>query len=279
MNLLRLAALLVLVALGSAAWPAEPLKLVIPAPPKNSSEHTEYFVALLKLALTKEAGEAAPVQIERYAESLSSRRQIKELKAGGLIDVMWDGSDEAREKELLPVRISLLRHLNDFRVFLIRREDQDKFSAIHELEALKAMSAGSGVNWPSTRVLRANGLPGETAVHYQSLFPMLLRKRFDYFPRGIHEIWREQALYAEQGLAVETSLMLHYEVPVYFFVSRQRPELAKRIEQGLQRAQADGSFERLFRSVPSFQRSLAELEKGRRRVFELALPKQGRAVD
>jgi hypothetical protein len=134
---------------------------------------------------------------------------------------------------------------------------------------LRALQAGAGVNWPSTDVLRANGLPVTTSIAYEYLFPMLQAKRFDYMPRGIYEAWYEQRIHAGAGLVIDEHLLLHYRLPFYFFVSRDNPALGQRIERGLRAAIADGSFARLFNSVPAFKRSEAVIRSGKRRVFEL----------
>ncbi|MES2149856.1 MAG: hypothetical protein V4508_08675 [Pseudomonadota bacterium] len=270
-RLLHAAALLLL---GAACnvLAAAPLRIVLPAVHPSSQEHAAYFPRLLRLALDHTAATDGPFEIVHYDQPLTSPRQAIELKNNGIINVMWDGSNQQREAELLPIRISLLRQLNDYRVFLIRAEDAPKFGAITTLGQLRALGAGSGVNWPSTEVLRANGLKVVTSIAYEYLFPMLAAKRFDYMPRGVYEAWYEQRAHADQQLVIEQTIFLHYPVPFYFFVSRSNPKLAARIERGLQLSQRDGSFDKLFNSFPAFQRSEAEIAAGKRRVFELRLP-------
>jgi hypothetical protein len=248
------------------------LQVVIPPLHTSAREHASYFPKLLQLALDKTIASDGPYVIRHHDQQLTSPRQEIELKLNGVINVMWDGSNEKREVELLPVRISLLRQLNDYRVFLIRRDDERKFAAVRTIEDLRKFSAGAGVNWPSTDVLRANGLRVVTSIAYEYLFPMLAVKRFDYMPRGIHEVWYEQQVHADKSFVIEQTIFLHYSVPYYFFVSRENIALAARIERGLQIAQKDGSFDALFNSFPSFRRSVAEIKAGKRRVFELALP-------
>lgn len=263
--------------LAATAWPLRtqasgPLRVVIPALHPSSQEHAAYFPQLLKLALEKTVASDGPFEIESFHEEMSSPRQMAELRHRGVINVMWDGTNRQRETELLPVRISLLRQLNDYRVFLIRQEDQPRFAAIRSLADLRQLTAGAGDNWPSNEVLRANQLPVVTSINFESLFPMLQGQRFDYLPRGVYEAWYEQREHADQGLAIEQTLFLHYHVPFHFFVSRSNPALADRIERGLKLAQEDGSFDRLFNSFAAFRRSLDEINAGRRRVFELRLP-------
>jgi hypothetical protein len=249
---------------------AEPLRISLPQLQPSAQEHASYFPQLLRLALEKTRASDGPFEIRHHDQPMSGPRQFAELKNNGAINVLWDGSDARREAELLPVRFSLLRELNDYRLFLIRRGDQPRFSAVRTLAELSRFTAGAGEGWPSTAVLRANGLPVVTSIGYEQLFVMLGAGRFDYMPRGVYEAWFEQRQHG--GLAIEEGLFLHYRVPFYFFTSRDNPALADRIERGLRAAQADGSFERLFRSIPSFKRSLAEIQAGKRRVLELKLP-------
>jgi len=264
----------VLALLSAASLPparaAGPLRVTVPQLLPSSYEHARYFLQLLQLALEKTLASDGAFVIQQYEQPMSSPRQLSELKNDGVINLLWNGSNPKREAELLPVRISLLRDLNDYRVFLIRKDDQQRFGAVRTLAELSQFTAGAGEDWPSTAVLRANGLPVVTSVGYEQLFAMLSARRFDYMPRGVYEAWFEQRQHSD--LAIEQSLFLHYNVPFYFFTSRKNPALADRIERGLRMALADGSFDRLFRSIPSFKRSLDEIRAGHRRVLELQLP-------
>ena len=245
---------------------AERLRVVIPA-----AGQTAYFPRLLRLALEKTRAEG-PFDIVEIGQHLTSPRQAIELKNNGLINLMWDGSNREREATLYPVRVSLLRHLNDYRVFLIRAEDQPRFSEIRTLAQLRALKAGAGVNWPSTDVLRYNDMPVVTSIAYQYLFPMLRARRFDYLPRGVHEAFVEQRNRSAEKLAVERTIFLHYHVPYYFFVSRENAALGQRVERGLLAALKDGSFDQLFNSIPAFREAQTHIDAGQRRVFELKTP-------
>jgi hypothetical protein len=271
---------LLLACAGLPGWPgnvqARPqdaaLRVVLPMLHPSAREHARYFPRLLQLALDKTSATDGPYEIVHYDRELTSPRQAMEIKQGGVVDVMWDGTNRQRETDLLPIRISLLQELNDYRVFLIRHGDAPKFAHIRSLDQLRKLKAGAGVNWPSTDILRANGLPVVTSIGYEYLFPMLRVGRFDYMPRGAHEAWSELQQHADDGFEVEPTIFLHYRVPYYFFVSRTRPQLAARIERGLKMAQKDGSFDALFNSIPAFQRGMAEITAKKRRVFELKVP-------
>jgi len=265
---LLLAAASTLANAGDAAN-APLMRFVLPSVTPGSEVQVTYFHLLLRLALEKTEG---PFSIEFYPHELTSPRRALELKRNGVINIMWDGTNAQRERELLPIRISLVRDLNDYRVFMIRKEDEARFRNVHSLEELRRLTAGAGVNWPSVDVLRHNGLPVETTVNYSSLFPMLKAKRFDYMPRGVHEAWAEEQVYGKDGLMVEPTIFLHYRVPFYFFVSKDNKAMAARVERGLKLAQADGSFDKLLNGYPAFQRALGEIAARKRKVFELELP-------
>jgi len=123
--------------LSAAALPtaraAEPLRVTIPRLSPSSQEHASYFPRLLRLALDKTRASDGPFEIRAYEQTMSGARQFAELKNNGAINVIWDGSDARREAELLPVRISLLRELNDYRVLLIRKGDQPRFRDVRTL--------------------------------------------------------------------------------------------------------------------------------------------------
>jgi len=270
----RAAAGLLLAAASTLACAADganaPLmRFVLPSVTPGSEVQVTYFHLLLRLALEKTGG---PFSIEFYPYELTSPRRALEIQRNGVINIMWDGTNAQRERDLLPVRVSLVRDLNDYRVFLIRKEDEARFRGVHTLDDLRQLSAGAGANWPSVDVLRHNGLRVETTVNYSSLFPMLKAKRFDYMPRGVHEAWAEEQQYGKDGLMVEPTIFLHYRVPFYFFVSKDNKAMADRVERGLKLALADGSFDKLLNGYPAFRRALAEIAARKRKVFELELP-------
>ena len=77
---------------------------------------------------------------------------------------------------------------------------------------------------------------------------MIAGKRFDYFPRGIDEVWLEIEKNRSDvpEIVVEENLCLYYPLPYYYFVNKNNNKLADRIKRGLQIAGGDGSFKRLF---------------------------------
>lgn len=248
---------------------AEHLKIIIPPFEKATEGHVGYFHEVLELALKKTEASDGSFDISFAAEAISVNRSLADLKNDVNINVMWTTIDKRREEELLPIRISLLRELNNYRIFLIREGDQSRFDQVKSISDLRKLNAGLGSQWPDADVMRNDDFNVITSPTYSSLFKMLTAKRFDYFPRGLYEVWDEAELYKDQGIVIEKNLMLYYQAPFYFFVNKKNTALAERIERGLNMALADGSFDELFFSVPSYKRGTEEQKNSQRKLFPL----------
>lgn len=206
----------------------------------------EYFIKLLRLALDKDTEDAENMLLQPAENYMSQSRSFHQLINNDGIDIIWNGTSIAREQHLHPIRIPLIKGLLGYRVLIINKKDKDKFASVKTINDLKKYTAGQGFDWPDTQILRANQLAVVTSSNYLGLFKMLLSGRFDYFPRGINEAQQELASYNNGELMVNEHIVLRYTFPVYFFVNKNNAKLANSIEQGLNKAIADGSFEQLF---------------------------------
>lgn len=232
-----------------------------------------YATAMLKLAL---AHVDQHYTLDVLAEDLTQPRQVEEVRDGKL-NVMWTATSQELEDTLLPVRIPLYKGLLGHRILLIRAGDQARFDQVRTLDDLRRIPIGQGTFWADTKILEANGLKVIKAAKTPSLFHMLDGGRYDGFPRGVFEPFGEVAAYAKLNLTVEKRLMLVYKMPYYFFVSQDSKQLARDLELGLNRAIADGSFEKLFLSSPNVQEAIQKGDMKNRIIFNLinpALPKE-----
>ena len=269
----RLASLLLL----GLCWTAQPARAdvtLIHHPQKLAEWDTrnEYFLSLLHLALDETRDEYGDYQLVPSDQPMVQSRAINLLAAGEQLDVLWSMTSRQREAQLLPVRIPLLKGLMGYRIFIIRGEDAVWFRGIHSLDQLRELRAGQGQGWPDVEILRANGFRVETADSYETLFHMLQAGRFDFFPRALNEPFEEVDARKELDLAVEQNLLLYYPTANYFFVNRNNPKLAERIDKGLEKAIADGSFDKLFRQHPVNAYALKHARLNQRRIFKLVNP-------
>ena len=263
-------AILALACTGSLAAPASPtqaLDIAYPGTRAPNDQRVGYYIKLLDLALSKTG---VAYRLHPNSTPMVSPRVREELEANNDINVTWGPTTKAYEDTLLPVRIPIDKGILGWRLLLIRAGNRDAFAAVNTLEQLQQYLAGQQRYWSDADILRANGLTVVESTRYTTLFDMLAANRFQYFPRGVGEIWHEQENYANLGLVVESHIALHYPSNSYYFVSRKNPELAALIDKGLRTAIKDGSFDRLFAQYNGDALKRAHLAT--RTVFELHDP-------
>ncbi len=260
-----------LCALGArAVQAAEPTRIRVPAFDAPRDGRPGYFFEVLALALKKTQDSHGPYEVAILKEVISLERALTELKNGQLIDLVFTAPNPGLTSGLRPIPVSLLKELNNYRILLIRQGEQARFDRIRTLDELRQLTAGLGSQWVDTKILRRNGFTVEGSASHETLFKMLAAKRFDFFPRGIYEVQSDFKKYQELGLAIEDKLFLYYEAPFYFFVNEANTPLAERLELGLKRALADGSFDRLLTSYPEFKAALEVQHSAPRRLLRLA---------
>jgi ABC-type amino acid transport substrate-binding protein len=213
-----------------------------PIPESAADQRYDYPRKLLELVLSKTR---TAYRVEYPPIPLNQNRQIIELEAGRTIDVAPLPSSADRETRLLPIRIPLNKGLLGWRLGLVRKGDADRVEQVKTLTDLKGIRLAQGQDWPDTHILQGNDLKPITGSTYEGLFKMLENERFDYFPRSVMEIWDEQDAHAST-LEIEPHLALHYFYDSYFFVNRRNTKLAADIAEGMEKAVADGSFDKIF---------------------------------
>ncbi len=257
---------------GESTDDVRALVVTIPQQLHSNSAQSNYFHTLLQDALNHSKSDSEEIRVQQIDRYLSQGRMLRELNTGNSLDVVWTMTSVEREQNMLPIRIPLLKGLLGHRVFLIRADRQSTFSNIHHPDQLRQLMAGQGSHWPDTGVLQANGFPVMGTTKFEQLFTMLKNGRFDYFPRGLNEAWVELALHPHKQLAVETTLMLSYPAPMYFFVRNGNTAMAARIESGLNAMIDDGCFDKLFNSHPTTGKAIKRAQPHTRRVFRLENP-------
>ena len=190
----------------------------------------------------------------------------------GAIDVIALGTNDEREAKLLPIKIDILRGIVGFRLLVIRAADQARIAQMDDQSLRNQLIFGLNEQWADLPIMRANGFSVVTSLDYETLFAMLAAGRFDAFPRGLNEARREldERKQHYPQLAIEKSKALFFPYPVYFWVNKDNVALAQRIESGLKRALADGSFRKLFQSYHAAE--IAALKNEKRHVLRLDNP-------
>lgn len=230
----------------------------------STSESQLYYERLLKLALDNTIEDDGRYTLLRYPVPMDQSKQIATIKSADA-DVMWTMSTAKRRREMLAVEFPLLRGMLGKRVFLVSRENRHAFKGL-STEQLKQRIAVQGTGWPDTQVLKNNGFSVSAVAWYDWQFgisKLLTTNVVDYFPRSILEAQAELGLPHNQALTIEPYHLLEYPAYIYFFVNPKKPKLQQRILAGLEAAERNGEFEKLFKSFPSYDDGMAILNENR----------------
>jgi ABC-type amino acid transport substrate-binding protein len=257
---------------GAVAEAAPPTRVVYPATESRDDSRFDDLKEILRTALDETAADDGPYTLGASSRYVNEARYLAEIRdGGGEANVVWSSTSEQKERELLPIRFELRKGLLGYRVALIDRRRQADFDHVATFADLKKLTMGQGLGWGDVAVYQAAGIRVSTAP-YDDLFRMVANGRFDLFPRGVGEAFRERAAHRDEvpDLAVERGLLLYYPWPYYFFCNRADTALAARIERGLARMRADGSFDRIFWK---YNRSAIEQARmSERRVIRIPNP-------
>lgn len=232
----------------------------------------DYRTELLRLALSY--SDNVPQLVAR--PDMPVARALRLMQRGEINGIVSLATSSEREENLLAIKIPIMAGILGMRVFLIHRDQQLAFSKITNLIELQSFVAGFGEHWGDLKILQENKLPVEPVAKYSSLFSMLNAKRFDYFPRGINEIFGEYEKHKNSlsNIVVEKHIAIYYPYPVYFFVTNEDEALASLIRTGLKKSLVDGNFKALF--LRHHSQLLTALDFNNRLIFNLTnseLPK------
>lgn len=261
-----------LLALLSGGEAAAQTVIMIERPETDQDRRQAFYWRVGAAALARTTPQYGPARFEWADAPFSRQGAIEALERARPLHLAALPASRDLEQRLLPIRIPVDMGLLSYRVSLIRADDQARFNRVKSVDDLRSFTAGVGAGWTIGRVLESNALPLISSGVYRQLFSMLAGGRFDYFSRGVTEILDEfDANQAEHpGLAIETKLLLHASLPVYFFASPLRPEVAKRMEVGMEALVADGDLRRM--TLEAFGDDMRRLKLKDRRVIELANP-------
>lgn len=224
----------------------------------------EYPFMLLKLALSYSD---KPIRAELSKSVMLQKRAMAQLTNNKSVDVVASMTSIEREQVLLPIRFPLLKGLIGWRLALISNNTPEILESVKNTAQLKGLLAGQVHDWPDTRILRNNGLEVYSSSTLSGLYKMLSQNRIDYLPRAITEIWYELDINQDKAVKVDNHVLIYYPAAAYFFVNKGNSALALEIEQGLEAALKDGSFDQLFYGY--FQGSLDRSALKNRAVITL----------
>ncbi|NCT81728.1 MAG: hypothetical protein GXC94_01160 [Comamonadaceae bacterium] len=250
---------------------AQELILTLRAPDSETDLRNAYVRDAVQLALDKTRASDGPYRLQISAP-MNKRRALLEAAQQAVPNFMVvAGPDAGRAAGLAPVLFPIHLGVNRYRVCFVHAPQRELVRKADTLAAVARLRHVQGRGWADADILRANGFTVEEINGYEGLFQMVALGRADLFCRSVLEAGPEwQAHAGLQGLALDDSLLLAYDLPQYLYTHPANQAVIERLGRGLRLAFADGSLQALLRQY--LQPSLALLNLGQRRLMMLSTP-------
>lgn len=239
--------------------------IIINKPLGPNDPRYQYTYELMSLIVKATEAEFGPIEVRHSDIAMTRKRTLNELALGEKINVMAEAPKADWDKRLLVVPIPIRKGLQGYRLFIIHQDNRILMNGVTNFADLQKLATGSGSYWSTRKPMEQAGMKVITGSNYQGLFTMLANKRFMTFGRGINEAYHEVAAFKDKYpvLEVDNNLLLHIPLATYFYISPNRPELAKRIEKGLLKLIDSGDFDHFFyrRFCPDIVKSKLDKRK------------------
>lgn len=160
------------------------------------------------------------------------------------------GNQKFGEDDMIAIPKPMTKNLLGYRVPIIREEDLDKFENISSREEAQQLVHGIPETWSDAVIFRENGYQVVEDGDFDDIFERLENGLFDYSAYGVNEVVSvfENRASQRSGLMIDQDLLFFYPFPLVFYVNPDLPELAKRVEEGMQRIIDSGELDDIFNS-------------------------------
>lgn len=231
-------------------------------------DSNSYNFQMLQHALSYQTGEN--YHVTAFSSFIPKHRAYQILSKNEGVDVVYGGATAERERLNFAIRIPLLKGLNGWRIPLVRKSNANLIAQQPSIVEFKNLLVGQFHTWSDVAILESNNLRVFKATNPHGLFDMLDKGRFDYFPRSVLEIWPEMENHKHLDIMIEQHTLIHYPTAYYFYLNHHNNELINAIEQGLEAAIKDGSFDALFKQ--HYGDVINKVGQASRKTFELNNP-------
>jgi hypothetical protein len=231
-----------------------------------------YKFDLIKAALEITRPDYGDYIIKPFVNEPTPKRQAQLIRSGTQLNLLWASPGTIiSQSDVIPIPFDILQGLLGYRICLINKDAPLDISALTDAASLTQLSIGQG-HWTDVKIYQNNQLQPRLAPSFEALFDMLKAKRFQCLPLGTNEV---VMIYDEKkaqypSLALDSQLLIHYEFPIYFYISDKHPRLAERMALGLKKLRESGEFDELFMRYHA--QALARLNLAKRKMICLRSP-------
>jgi len=155
------------------------------------------------------------------------------FSAGADVLVTVAGNSKFNGKAFIALQQPLAKQLLGQRIMITRNEMSETFHSIRQLSQLATLRSGIPATWADADLFRANGCQVVEKGDLTTIFQQLANHECDYVALGANEV---EAIYQQHAaplssLIIEPTLMLHYPLPLVFYVHPARADLAALIQK------------------------------------------------
>lgn len=249
-------------------------KDIIKVNKRHSDQDTRsyYPYAVLAKALEESVDKYGDYEVKIAEHVLPNHRTLDFLQDGDLVNVVMVVTTPKWEERSIPIRIPLRLGALAFRLLAINKNNQAKFANLTDLQGLKKLTVGLNRNWATWDLMNYLGFNIASVYSYEALFGMLAKGRFDYIPRGVHEIYDEIDIRSVKmpELMIEPDVALYIPAPFYMFVSPNYPHIAERLTYGLEKMVKSGKLREMF--YQHYGSSFVKAKLQERRIINIGNP-------
>ena len=231
----------------------------------------QYEKALVTLCLqhAKVSNVAIRVDETDYPQS-EDEGNIFALGYDALVTV--DGNQKFAGKSLIKIDTPVCKDLLSHRLLIINSKNSADFTSSTTSTDLRQLTAGIPATWADADILRSNNCRVYEHGELHDILTALEKGKCDYVPLGANEINAifDEFRCAERGLVLDTHHVIHYPLPLVFYVNPKRADVAEWLTVGLNSAMLSGAFDKLFNEL--FPGAFAKLNIELRRLHRFFNP-------
>lgn len=158
------------------------------------------------------------------------------------------GNQKFDEDDMIVIPEPMTKNLLGYRIPIIRKDNEAIFNEINEPADIQKLRHGIPLTWSDAVIFRENGYEVVEDGSFDDIFDRLHDGLFDYSAYGANEVLGiyENRASKREGLMIDNNILLFYQFPLVFYVNPDLPELAERIESGMQKIIESGTLDEIF---------------------------------
>lgn len=158
------------------------------------------------------------------------------------------GNQKFKAHEIIMISKPIAKNLLGYRIPIIKKSNATIFGKIKETQQLQNQLHGIPVSWSDATIFRHNDFKVAEEGDFETIFERLDAGKFDYVTFGANEVISvfESRAAKFKSLQIDSNLLFFYPFPLVFYVNPTMPDLAKRIDVGMQNIIDSGELNTIF---------------------------------